>query len=130
MSNSLGLFVQEQMTLFGWSRDVLADRSGLDRWTLEAILDAPALPEWPDNRTIVALARAFSLPVRDVVLHAAEATGLPVSGVSSAQDDVALVTNEDLIREMRRRLALGARMGGYLASVSRPWSMEPGTRTA
>ncbi|WP_270886923.1 hypothetical protein [Pedococcus sp. 5OH_020] len=131
MTNSLGLFVQEQMSHFGWSRDMLAQRACLDEWTLEAILDAPVLAEWPDNQTILALARVFSVPVREVVLRSAEANGLHVTSALSTTETVLLASNDELIREMRRRLALGARMGGYPTSVAvQPWTAQSGTQSA
>ena len=116
MTNSLGVFVHEQMRLLGWSRAALVERTGLDEWTLEAILDAPILPEWPEPHAVLALARAFSLPVREVVLQAAQGCGLNVVGPLNPTETLMLASSEELMREVRRRLALGARTGQYLAS--------------
>ena len=116
MTNSLGTFVHEQMRLLGWSRETLLHRTALDEWTVEAILDAPVLPEWPEPQAMIALARAFNLPVREVVLQAAQGCGLHVLAPLNPTETLMLASNEDLMREVRRRLALGARTGQYIAS--------------
>ncbi|MDU0313444.1 hypothetical protein RKE38_07080 [Phycicoccus sp. M110.8] len=118
MTNSLGTFVLEQMRLLGWSRETLMQRTALDEWTLEAILDSPVLPEWPEPRAMAALARELNLPVRELVLQAAQGCGLDVLAPLSPTETLMLASNEDLMREVRRRLALGARTGQYIASPS------------
>ena len=118
MTNSLGTFVREQMCLLGWSRETLLERTALDEWTVEAILDAPVLPEWPEPHALRALARALNLPVREVVLQAAQGSGLDVLAPLSPTETLLLASNEDLMKEVRRRLALGARTGQYIASPS------------
>ena len=116
MTNTLGTFIQEQLRLLGWTRDTLQDRTGLDEWTLEAILDAPVLCEWPEPSAMIALARAFGLPVREIVLQAAQGCGLHVLTPLTPTETVMLASSEELMREVRRRLALGARTGQYIAS--------------
>jgi len=118
VTNSLGTFVREQMRLLGWSRPGLVERTGLDELTLEAILDAPVLPEWPEPSVMIALARALSLPVREIVLQAAQGCGLHVVGPLNPTETLMLASSEELMKEVRRRLALGARTGQYLASPS------------
>jgi hypothetical protein len=117
--NSLGTFVQEQMTMLGWDRETLAERSGLDRWTVEGILDLPHLASWPEPDEMQALADALAMPVREVVLRAAQASGLDVYGPLNPTETLQLASNEDLTAEVRRRLALGAVTGGYLAGPGR-----------
>lgn len=119
MINSLGTFVQEQMTMLGWDREALAERSGLDRWTIEGILDLPHLATWPEPDEMQALANALAMPVREVVLRAAEASGLDVMGPLNPTETLLLASNEELTGEVRRRLALGAVTGGYLAGPGR-----------
>jgi hypothetical protein len=128
--NCFGRFVDEQMTLLGWGRDALAERSGLDELTIEAILDSPVLPEWPDPDALLALARAFALPVREVVLRAAEGCGLHVTGPLNPAETILLATNEELMREVRRRLALGARTGQYLSSPAQHWEADTSAPSA
>ncbi len=124
MTNSLGVFVQDQMSLLGWSRASLSERTGLDRWTLEAILESPTLADWPDSDAVLALSRAFAVPVREVVLRAAEGCGLHVMEPLSPTETMLLASNDELLREVRRRLALGARTGGYLRAPQDRWGVE------
>ncbi len=118
MTNSLGLFVREQLRLLGWTRATLQERSGLDEWTIEAILEAPVLPEWPEPHAMLAIARALGLPVREIVLQSAQATGLNVLTPLNPTETLMLASSEELMGEVRRRLALGARTGQYLSSVA------------
>lgn len=118
MTNSLGTFVREQMRLLGWTRETLQERTGLDEWTLEAVLDAPVLPEWPEPHAMIALARALGLPVREIVLQSAQGCGLHVLAPLNPTETLMLASSEELMREVRRRLALGARTGQYIASPS------------
>jgi hypothetical protein len=118
VTNSLGTFVREQLELLGWTRDVLAEATGLDPWTLEAILDAPALPEWPEPHAMMALARALNLPVREIVLQSAQGCGLDVLGPLNPTETLQLASSEELMREVRRRLTLGISAGQLTATGS------------
>lgn len=124
MINSLGVFVQEQMDLNGWDRASLVERTGMDQWMLATILDSHVLAGSPDTDDILALARAFSMPVREVVLRAAEGCGLQVMAPLSPTETLLLASNDELMGELRRRLALGARTGGYLAAPAARWDVE------
>jgi hypothetical protein len=115
--NSLGVFLQEQLRVLGWTRATLALRSGLDEWTLEGILDSPVLPEWPQPDDMIGLSRALCVSVREITLRAAEGCGLKVMGGIDHNEVLMLATNDELMREVRRRLALGARTGSYLTST-------------
>lgn len=115
--NSLGVFVQEQMDLLGWSRALLCERTGIDEWTVATILDSHVLAGSPDTDDTLALARAFSMPVREVVLRAAEGCGLSVMAPLSPTETLLLASNDELMAELRRRLSLGARTGGYLSLI-------------
>lgn len=128
MINSLGSYVQDQLTLLGWSRIALVERSGIDDWQLEDILEAPVLAEWPSPEVLLSLARAFSVPVRDVVLRAAQGSGLHVEVGLSPAEALPLIGNEDLMREVRRRLALGAATGAYLASPDPSTGVDSGAQ--
>ena len=118
MTNSLGSYVQEQMGLLGWSREALVERSGLDRYEAEAILDSPVLMQWPEPEVMLSIARAFNVELRDVVLHSARACGLHVEVIPDHVESVSTIPNDELMREVRRRLVLGAATGGYLANPS------------
>ena len=116
--NSLGGFVQEQMALLGWSRAALVERSGLADWEVDALTDDGVLGDWPAPHVVLALSQAFHVPVRDVVLHAARGCGLHVELDRSTVTAVSMASNEELLREVRRRLALGAATGSYLAAAN------------
>ena len=118
MTNSLGIFVGEQLRLLGWTRATLHQRTGIDEWTLEAILEAPVLPEWPEPHVMLAIAGALGLPVREIVLQAAQGSGLSVLTPLNPTETLMLASSEELMAEVRRRLALGARTGQYLSSVA------------
>lgn len=124
MINSLGVFVQEQMSQLGWSRAVVSERTGIDEWILATILDSHVLPGSPDTDDIVGLARAFSMPVREIVLRSAEGCGLQVMAPMSPTETLLLASNDELMSELRRRLSLGARSGGYLAAPAQRWDVE------
>lgn len=130
MTNSLGSFLQEQLRVLGWSRAQLATRTGLDEWTIEGILDSPVLPEWPQPDDMLALSRALCVSVREIALRAAEGCGLNVLGGIAHNDAVLLATNEELMREVRRRLALGARTGLYLTGASQQQGVDTGVQSA
>jgi hypothetical protein len=122
--NSLGIFLQEQLRVLGWSRATLAMRSGLDEWTLEGILDSPVLPEWPQPDDMIGLSRALCVSVREITLRAAEGCGLKVMGGIDHNEVLMLATNDELMREVRRRLALGARTGQYLTSAGQQVDLD------
>ena len=122
--NSLGTFLQEQLRVLGWSRATLATRTGLDEWTLEGILDSPVLPEWPQPDDMLALSRALCVSVREIALRAAEGSGLSVMGGIDHDEALMLATNDELMREVRRRLALGARTGQYLTSTGQQVGLD------
>jgi hypothetical protein len=130
VTNSLGSFLQEQLRVLGWSRAQLATRTGLDEWTIEGILDSPVLPEWPQPDDMLALSRALCVSVREIALRAAEGCGLNVLGGIAHNDAVLLATNEELMREVRRRLALGARTGLYLTGASQQQGVDTGVQSA
>jgi hypothetical protein len=114
--NSLGSYVQDQLALLGWSRLALVERSGIDDWQLESILESPVLADWPTPDLLLSLARAFTVPVSEIVTHAARGCGLYVDEGVSPTETLHLISNEELMREVRRRLALGAATGTYLAN--------------
>jgi hypothetical protein len=130
VTNSLGSFLQEQLRVLGWSRAQLATRTGLDEWTIEGILDSPVLAEWPQPDEMLALSRALCVSVREIALRSAEGCGLNVLGGIAHNDAVLLATNEELMREVRRRLALGARTGLYLTGASQQQGVDTGVQSA
>lgn len=130
MTNSLGTFLQAQLRVLGWNRATLATRTGLDEWTLEGILDSAVLPEWPQPDEMLALSRALCISVREIVLRSAEGSGLAVMGGIDHPEAVLLATNDELMREVRRRLALGAQTGQYITSAPQHWGVDTGAPSA
>ena len=57
-------------------------------------------------------------PVREVALVSAEGVGLHVAATSDPVGAMSHLSNEELMREVRRRLSLGASTGGYLTNPS------------
>jgi lambda repressor-like predicted transcriptional regulator len=130
VTNSLGTFLQAQLSVLGWSRATLAARTGLDELTLEGILDSRVLPEWPQPDEMLALSRALCVSVREIALRSAEGSGLSVMSGFDQSDAVMLATNDELMREVRRRLALGARTGQYLSSSPALWAADTTAQSA
>lgn len=128
MTNSLGSYVHEQMGLLGWSREVLVERSGLDRFELEVLFESPVLMSWPTPETMLGLARALNVSVREIVMHAAHGCGLHVEVEADPETAMHRVANEDLMREVRRRLVLGAATGGYLATPGSYYGADTGAQ--
>lgn len=116
--NSLGGFVQGQMAVLGWSRAALVERSGLAEWEVDALMDEGTLADWPAPHVVLALARAFQRPILEIVVHAAQGCGLHVEPDHSRHTTVTMASNEELLREVRRRLALGAATGSYLTAAN------------
>jgi hypothetical protein len=126
--NSLGSYVQDQLVLLGWSRLALVERSGIDDWQLEGILESPVLAEWPAPDVLLSLAKAFNVSVREVVMRAAHGCGIHVEEGLSPTETLHLISNEELMREVRRRLALGAATGGYLSKHGQRLDTESGAQ--
>jgi transcriptional regulator with XRE-family HTH domain len=118
--NRLGAYVRAEMADREWALSDLTRGTGLDESDLMPILSKDWLADWPSSQVIDALARALHVPARELVLRAAEACGLSVDLEASA-DGLADASNEQLMRELRRRLALGASAGNYLATAPSPW---------
>lgn len=130
--NSLGAYLREEMAWHDWDFRELLAQTGLEENDVLSAFQSAPLAEWPSPQVITALARALDVPVRDLVLRTAEASGLAVEEqashdaqtipVPAVLDAVAVcpaladVNNEDLMRELRRRLALGASTGGFLTT--------------
>lgn len=115
--NSLGAYVREEMAWRGWDFAELRARTGLAEEELLSLFVGERLADWPSARVVHALGHALRMSSRELVLLAAQAAGLSVEPQSEAETTaLSEVSNEVLMRELRRRLALGASTGGYLSS--------------
>lgn len=118
--NRLGAYIRAEMAWRNWTLTDLTKGTGLDESDLMPVLSKDWLADWPSSQVIDALARALHVPARELVLRAAEACGLSVEE-EAAGAGLADASNEELMRELRRRLALGASAGNYLSTASSPW---------
>lgn len=125
--NTLRGFLLDHMAQRGWDAAELAASSGLAAEEIAPLLGDETLSGWPSPAVVKGLAKALQVPCREVVLQAAEACGVPVDAPGAApvaapaealveEAGILQATNEVLLREVRRRLALGAASGSYLAS--------------
>lgn len=110
--NALAGYLYNNLRRLGWGVDDLAAASGLSRSTILELLDpAEELTALPDFGTVDALVSALDVDRTEVVLRAAEACGLSTSPVATPQPTLKTATNSQLVSELRRRLANGARSG-------------------
>ncbi|HEY7719389.1 MAG TPA: hypothetical protein VH915_11535 [Pedococcus sp.] len=116
--NCLAEYITEELTWREWSLAELAEQTGVEEAELAGLLDADRLDDWPSASVVRAIARAFRVPTRDLVLLSARAAGLPIAAEERTAD-LGAAANEELMRELRRRLALGATSGNYLATTRR-----------
>jgi hypothetical protein len=110
--NALAGYLYGQLRSLEWGVDELATRSGLSRSTILSLLDpAEERSVLPDSSTVVALAAALGVDRKELVLAAAEACGLATARANRPEPTLRTATNAQLIRELRRRLASGAKAG-------------------
>jgi hypothetical protein len=121
--NSLGAYVRDEMTWRDWDFAELRARTGLDEEELLSLFVGERLADWPSARVVHALVHALQVSPRALVLLSAQAAGLAVALEAAAEADaeadataLSEIPNEVLMRELRRRLALGATTGGYLST--------------
>jgi hypothetical protein len=124
--NCLGALVREEMAWRDWDLAELAARTSLSEDELLRLFDGERLADWPSSRVVHALGQAFRIPTQDLVLLAAQACGLAVER-EAPRADLATVGNEDLMRELRRRLVLGASTGNYMTTKRGHLSAVPRT---
>lgn len=134
--HALGRFIQEQMDEPGraWKAADLARQSGLSPQVISKLLDGgrTRMARPPSQATVTGLAKAFGGAdiERRLWLRVAESMGLP-AGMEIPVADPARLTDEDLLRELARRLAAAStRTGERPLSVVRPGSMSRSTAVA
>jgi hypothetical protein len=110
--NALAGYLYGQLRSLGWGVDDLATRSGLSRSAVLSLLDpAEELSTLPDCTTVKAVAAALGVDRTELVLAAAAACGLATTRQQRPEPTLSTATNAQLVRELRRRLASGARSG-------------------
>ena len=110
--NALAGYLYGQLRSQGWGVDDLAVRSGLSRGAVLSLLDpAEERSMLPDCATVEAVAGALGVDRTELVLAAAQACGLAMARESRPEPTLRTATNAQLVRELRRRLASGAKAG-------------------
>ena len=107
MSNELAVLIEDRMAVKGWSVVDLVRETGLDTGALAALLGPKELPGMPDGETVRRLAEGLGVPPLRVVLGAAEACGLATTPLGDRERALRAASDEDLMRELRRRLVAG-----------------------
>jgi hypothetical protein len=114
--NALAGYLYAELRAYGWGVDDLAARSELPRATILSLLDpAEERSMLPDPDTVRAVADALGVERTELVLAAARACGLATVRAGRPEPTLRTATNAELIRELRRRLASGARAGALLS---------------
>lgn len=103
--HALRKFVQDQMDTRNWRAADLAARSGISKQVISGLLtdDRDTVDRMPTEKTIAGLCKAFSVSRDAVLAVVGEAMGLPV-GRPTVIYDASRVPNDELIRELARRL--------------------------
>jgi len=109
MANELAVLIEDQMAVKGWSVIDLVRETGLDAGAVADLLGPDLLLAMPDGDVVRRLATGLGVPLQQVVLAAAEACGLATSLHGDRERERALraASDEDLMRELRRRLVAG-----------------------
>lgn len=106
--HALRKYIQGEMDRRGWKAADLVLASGIAKQVVSSLLndDRDRIDRMPTDRTIDGLAKAFSTS-REVILNrVADAMGLPVDEPVIVYD-ARRVPNEELLRELERRLQEG-----------------------
>lgn len=115
MTNAYSAFVAREMERRGITQTQLADATGMTKQNIGRIVNdsRPRLKQRPDPETVDALARGLNVPEGAIWLAVAEAMGIPISESVQFTREVDEATNEELLREIARRLdATSEKAGG------------------
>lgn len=107
MANELAVLIEDRMAVRGWSVSDLVRETGLDASVLAGLLGPEELAGMPDGETVTRLAHGLGVTPLRVVLGAAEACGLATSPLGDRERALRAASDEDLMRELRRRLVAG-----------------------
>jgi transcriptional regulator with XRE-family HTH domain len=104
--NRLRSVIQQRLDERGWTRNHLADRSGVPRQTVYKLMRAESLRALPADRTLAGLARGLDLPERMLRDAAAESIGIRIydEPVSDPDMKVVIATMEKLTPARRRAI--------------------------
>jgi transcriptional regulator with XRE-family HTH domain len=111
MANELGSIIEERLRDKGWSLSRFTLESGVSADVVANLIGAEQLPSMPEESTLVRLSEALDLPYRQLVVAAGVACGLPKNQDGERTFVLRFATNEELLTELRRRLACGRSHG-------------------
>jgi transcriptional regulator with XRE-family HTH domain len=111
MANELAVLIENRLAKKGWSVTDLVRETGLTAGTVAELLGPRELPGMPDGDTVERLATALGIPPRRVVLRAVEACGMATSWAGDREHGLRTASDEELMRELRRRLLAGRSSG-------------------
>jgi hypothetical protein len=109
--NELGELVEGQLAVKGWTLGDLLPRIGITAGEALNLFGPASLTTLPDGSVMSALAAALDLPFQEVVLAAASACGVPRTVTAGREVMLHEATNDQLWRELRRRLIAGRHHG-------------------
>lgn len=119
-------FVEREMDKRQWNPNQVAQHAGLQRQTVYDIVQdtREVLPRPPAPKTVDGLSSAFGVGREKILAAVAEAMGLPVKIVRA---DVSAATNDELMRELSRRLNEKAGDGDGEATPTSRAGVSPAT---
>lgn len=126
--HALRKFVQDQMDARNWRAADLVARSGISKQVISGLLsdDRETVDRMPTEKTIAGLCKAFSVSRDAMLAVVGEAMGLPVARPTVIYD-ASRVPNDELIRELARRLG---EVGGEHVHGSAPITPAGGSPAA
>lgn len=107
MANELAELIENRLAVKDWSVADLVRETGMDAGQLTDLLAPRELPGMPDRDVVQRLATALDVREQVVVMAAARGCGLATSAVGDRTGALRAASDEDLLRELRRRLVAG-----------------------
>jgi transcriptional regulator with XRE-family HTH domain len=107
MANELGALIEDRLRERGWTVARFTLESGVSAEVVANLLGPQQLDALPDQATLTRLSNALDVPYRQLVVAAGVACGLPKNQEDEPTFVLRFVTNQELINELRRRLAQG-----------------------
>ena len=103
--HALSRWIQDEMDARHWRQRDLVRESGLARSQVSQLLTQPELRRMVAPNTVSALAKAFGVDERIVIVKSAEAIGVPVDLLSPVVVTAWDVSNEELLAIISSRLS-------------------------
>lgn len=107
MANELAVLIADRLAVKDWQVGDLVRESGLDAASIADLLGPNELPGMPSKETVERLALALGVPAQYVVMAAVRGCGLATSAVGDRPGALRAASDDELLRELRRRLVAG-----------------------